>query len=649
MRLKYRKEIDGLRAVAVIPVILFHVGFESFSGGYSGVDVFFVISGYLITSIIYSEISENKFSIIKFYERRARRIIPLLFFVLITTIPLAWVSLYQTDIVDYFESLIAIPVFSSNLLFVSEADYFDASVELKPLLHTWSLAVEEQFYIFFPLLLMILFRIKRSKAILPIVFLLCVTSFLLAEWASTNYPKHNFYLLPSRIWEMGIGAILAVLLFNNNSWLKTLKRNKIVSESFGILGLVLIILGYFIITDNTPFPGTLALLPVIGTGLIIAFATSNSIVGKLLSLRLFVFIGLISYSAYLWHHSFFAFTRHLGFYDTSLLTKSILSSSVIPISYLSWKFVENPFRKKDKFSRKFIFRFSIIGSVFFILCGTIGIYKDGFPNRQVCKELEVYSYQPDNRKLRLDSWTLLNETRDTLENDSWFSNQNSKPNMLLIGNSHSKDIYNTLINSYSARANFNIGQISLEIVHLLDSEHEMFHSSDYINSDIVVLASRYRFVDISVLEPLVKHFIEDNKKVVIVREIHNFKVTDGKTDADLIVQKHIRENDSIEGDSVINEIVTRINQQYYTNFLTTHSDRKDAGDKAIDNIILNFPQVTVLNRMDYIIDRNSKTCLAINNSLEKYFYDYGHNTLEGAAFFGRRVDEINWLAPVLND
>ena len=147
--MKYRPEIDGLRAIAILPVIFFHVGFETFSGGYTGVDVFFVISGFLITTIIYSEMEQQKFSIINFYERRSRRILPLLFFVLLITFPFAWISLFQVDMVDYFESLVSTSLFYSNFLFAFEANYFDASVELKPLLHTWSLAVEEQYYILF--------------------------------------------------------------------------------------------------------------------------------------------------------------------------------------------------------------------------------------------------------------------------------------------------------------------------------------------------------------------------------------------------------------------------------------------------------------------------------------------------------------------
>ena len=169
--MKYRPEIDGLRAVAVVPVILFHAGFTAFSGGFTGVDVFFVISGFLITSIIISELEKKKFSIVNFYERRARRILPLVFFILLLTIPFAWIGLFDSDMVDYAESLVAVSTFSSNFLFVSESGYFDTSTELKPLLHTWSLAVEEQYYVVFPLAMMLFWRFLNKNLILFLIII----------------------------------------------------------------------------------------------------------------------------------------------------------------------------------------------------------------------------------------------------------------------------------------------------------------------------------------------------------------------------------------------------------------------------------------------------------------------------------------------
>jgi peptidoglycan/LPS O-acetylase OafA/YrhL len=206
---KYRPEIDGLRAVAVIPVILFHAGFESFSGGYVGVDVFFVISGYLITSIIYGEIQNKTFSIIRFYERRARRILPALIFVSAVCIPFAWMWMLPSDFEDFSRSLVAVSVFASNIFFWRDSGYFSVAVELKPLLHTWSLGVEEQFYILFPVILLLCRKVS-TRATVTIVMLGTIASIVLAEIGSRTYPAATFYLIPTRAWELGTGALLAI-------------------------------------------------------------------------------------------------------------------------------------------------------------------------------------------------------------------------------------------------------------------------------------------------------------------------------------------------------------------------------------------------------------------------------------------------------
>ena len=225
--MKYRAEIDGLRALAVLPVILFHAGFEWFGGGFVGVDVFFVISGYLITTIIISEMAEEKFSIINFYERRARRILPALFFVMAACIPFAWLWLTPSDLKDFGQSLVAVSTFSSNILFWLESGYFDTTSELKPLLHTWSLAVEEQYYILFPIFLLLTWRLG-IKWVLILLSLLFFISLGVAQWGAYNKPFATFYLLPTRGWELLVGAFAAFYL-KYNSHLKSQTLNQALS------------------------------------------------------------------------------------------------------------------------------------------------------------------------------------------------------------------------------------------------------------------------------------------------------------------------------------------------------------------------------------------------------------------------------------
>ena len=366
--MKYRAEIDGLRALAVLPVILFHAGFEWFSGGFVGVDVFFVISGYLITTIIISEMSDGKFSIINFYERRARRILPALFFVMFVCLPFAWLWLTPDDLKDFGQSLVAVSVFSSNILFWLESGYFDTAAELKPLLHTWSLAVEEQYYILFPIFLMLTWRlgIKWVSILLSVVF---VISLGVAAWA-TQYAAHPkiisgaFFLLPTRGWELLIGVFAAFYL-KYSTHLKSHTVNQVLS----LLGFGLIVYSILAFDETTPFPSLYALIPTIGTVLLILCAVPKTLVHNLLSLKFFVGIGLISYSAYLWHQPLIAFARHRLLGDVSDLILIALCITSLMMAWFSWKFVEAPFRNKEIFDRKSIYSISLLGMVLFVCIG----------------------------------------------------------------------------------------------------------------------------------------------------------------------------------------------------------------------------------------------------------------------------------------
>ena len=373
--MQYRREIDGLRALAVIPVILFHAGFEAFSGGFVGVDVFFVLSGYLITTIILSDLELGKFSLLNFYERRARRILPALFLVILVSIPFAWAWLLPTDMRDFSQSLVAVATFTSNILFWRESGYFDEAAELKPLLHTWSLSVEEQFYVLYPLFLLLFWRFGK-RILLVLVGLTFIASLTLAQWGVQNYPVPTFFLLPTRGWELLIGSFTAFYLLSA----KRQNFDRIVCEIGGWLGIAFILFALFTFNQKMPFPGLYALWPTLGAALFIVFANQRTSIGQLFGNKVLVSIGLISYSAYLWHQPLFVFARHRSFlyhYQNQILLAVLVVISFV-LAYLSWRFVETPFRAKDRFTRTQIFRFALLGACFFIAVGMLGHLSNGF-------------------------------------------------------------------------------------------------------------------------------------------------------------------------------------------------------------------------------------------------------------------------------
>jgi len=366
----YRSEIDGLRALAVVPVILFHAGFSGFSGGFVGVDVFFVISGFLITSIILAEREAGTFTIAGFYERRARRILPALTFVMVCTVPFALMWMPPAQLREFADSLVAVALFCSNFLFWSESGYFAAAAAEKPLLHTWSLAIEEQYYVVFPLLLMILWFLGRRKLALAVVVMATV-SFAFSIWGFPSDAAANFFLMPSRAWELLAGSILAFIEGG------TPLKNRVGAWTAQILsgtGLLAIVASIFAFDEATPFPGVATLVPVGGTWLLLAFATQSTFVGRILSQRWLVRVGLISYSAYLWHQPLFAFARLRSFNEPDSLVYGALCVAVFALAYLSWRFVELPFRQRRRFSRRKIFASGGAVAASFVAAGLLGSF-----------------------------------------------------------------------------------------------------------------------------------------------------------------------------------------------------------------------------------------------------------------------------------
>ena len=372
----YRREIDGLRAVAVSSVILFHAGVKPFTGGFVGVDVFFVISGYLITSLIVTEKTAGRFSLLGFYERRARRILPALFCVVAACLPFAYWWLTPSDLAKFSKSAVAVSWFTSNIYFLGEKGYFDPVAELKPLLHTWSLAVEEQFYVLFPPMLMLIWRFARRRLIW-VMSALALASLVFAQWAAIWKPDLAFYILPTRAWELLIGAILAIYLAEH----KNSPAATPLSQMMSGLGLALILYAVLALNRNTPDPGVYFLIPTLGVALIIAFARPGTVVSAILGSKPFVGIGLISYSAYLWHWPLFTFARYRSPSEPPIAIFVIFIAATFILAYVSWRFVEQPFRNRTLFTRAQIFKLGASGSAALLAIGLLGDVYGGFPQR----------------------------------------------------------------------------------------------------------------------------------------------------------------------------------------------------------------------------------------------------------------------------
>lgn len=373
--LPYRPDIDGLRALAVVPVVFFHMGLENiFGGGYVGVDIFFVISGFLITSIIHRDIQSGQFTLSGFYERRILRILPALFLVLAVSTVIAWFVLLPKDLAYFGQTLAATTGFSSNILFWFESGYFSPDAAYVPLLHTWSLAVEEQFYIFFPLILMLLVKVS-TKVRIMIVAVLFLASLMLSVAFLSSQQSFVFYMLPTRAWELLAGSLLALMPSPK------FKSNRVM-QSLSVLGIGLISFAVLAYDDGTDFPGLAALIPVLGAVLLIYTGMHGVYAGqRLLTTKPAIFFGKISYSLYLWHWPLIVFFTYGTPWELIGIWVPVLFAACVGLSYLSWRYVEQPLRTQTMMSGVKLFICTGILCIFFAALGMAFKWQGGIPSR----------------------------------------------------------------------------------------------------------------------------------------------------------------------------------------------------------------------------------------------------------------------------
>ena len=425
MKLIYRPETDALRAIAVGSIILYHAqitifGHQPFKGGFIGVDIFLVISGYLITSIILKElVKTGSFSFKNFYQRRVRRILPVLLFVMLASLPFAWVFLLPTDLLDFSKSILYSLGFSSNFYFhYSGLEYGGAGLEGNPFLHTWSLSVEEQYYVLFPVVLLITFKFFK-KFLIHTLILGFIISLGLADWSSRNFPSASFYFLHTRIWEILAGSILAYFEIMKGSRNRIPSLNKILP----FVGLVLIGHSILFFNDKIFHPSFYTLSPIIGVCLIIWFSQKDELITKILSTKLFVGIGLISYSLYLWHYPIFVFVMKFNLANFNIITKFIIGISIILLSICTFYFIEKPFRtRKIKFKKIFL--------VLFLKLLLITSFCSYALNLKFHPFLTKYDEEHRNFELSYN-----------------YNNFDERKNIFIIGNSYADSLLNVFYNN----------------------------------------------------------------------------------------------------------------------------------------------------------------------------------------------------------
>ena len=383
--LSYRPEIDGLRAIAVLSVIFYHAGFSALPYGFLGVDIFFVISGYLITSILLNDLSTQQFSLMHFYERRARRILPALTAVLIATVVLAWFWLLPHELKRYGDSLFSTSLFHSNLYFAKESGYFAPTSQVLPLLHTWSLAVEEQFYFVFPILLYLAYRFGKMLGF-GLLVLGLIGSY--AYFLLFAFKSDAIYFLPyTRAWELMLGVLCAIGLQH-----KPAPEPSIKQDILPLLGLVLLGTAMTVKLKYSSYNlGMLTMQACVGTAMLIYCCRVNGLIKLILSAKWLVAIGLISYSAYLIHNPILAFSHvKFNYQDGSGYGYLIIAISLL-LAWLSYRYVEQPFRKKTMFSRQQIFILALVSIIGLAGLGLVFSKNEGFADRSAMQQIKHYS------------------------------------------------------------------------------------------------------------------------------------------------------------------------------------------------------------------------------------------------------------------
>jgi peptidoglycan/LPS O-acetylase OafA/YrhL len=652
MQLKYRKDIDGLRAIAVLAVVLFHLDFNFISGGYIGVDIFFVISGFLITSIIQRKIQDDKFGFLSFYQRRILRILPVFYVVAAATLIFGFWILLPEDLKAFVSSVSAASLHLSNVFFWTQANgYFGLNTEQLPFLHTWSLSVEEQFYVLWPVSLILLNKLlgKSPSKILLIILITLFISLALSEIAAKDQRLYAYYLIHTRAFELLMGGILVFCPLN--------KLPSLLNNIIAWCGALFIGASILLLNKDSTFPGLNAFIPCLGTSLLIYSGQQKNLISEVLSTKIFVSIGLISYSLYLWHWPPIAFANYMHI-ELSLTHKLLMLILLFGVSYLSWTFVENPCRNLNlKFRQVFVWFFILPLLAVLTLSYLVHIF-DGIPQRfSAEKQAKIrYINQPFP-----DAKNCINEINQfQFERYCDYGIEPAKADILLAGDSHANAIIGavemmalkankTLFASTSPGAPVLLGVESVNFNKLrkrtdLRKSNQSF--IEYVNNnefEYVVLAARYsqylegelehknRLLYLSTKDRF-SQGIEDNSEILeqgLQLALKNIKET--KATPILIV-------DIPEFPKDLARCIIFKNANDCAILRSEVANRQSRFLNILDKLRVEFPTLIVLDFTNILCDQSR--CFSGHNG-QPYYFDSNHLNYSASKELGLRYMQTN--------
>lgn len=632
----YRSEIDGVRAVAILAVVLYHSETNTyFKGGFFGVDVFFVISGYLITRLLLNEYYRKKtIDLTDFFIRRVRRLLPVLLVVILVTFPFAYIYILPESFIEYSKSILSSLVFSSNLFWFFNASYGDNPALLKPFLHIWSLSVEEQYYFIYPITLLITLK-YFTKYTLHFLSTLLITSLASYIYIQNFDPYFSFYMMPTRIWELMIGGVVAYLLYHNYlNKFSFIQHTRILNNVLPISGMLMIAYSIHYFQFSGGRVGNSTLIPVLGTAIFIFFSNPNDIVTKFLSTKPFVGLGLISYSLYLWHYTIFSIGS-VAIDNPTIEQKIAAILLAVIMSILTYKFVEEPFRSRSFIRTEYVLAL-IISTV--LLISSVLIYAistDGLLHR--------YTYDPYNPEpLHSNKERGLFEKKNSLIQKT---KKNKITNVLFIGNSHGRGLYNAFELNRDLFVHNQFTYLHINIVQLPKALNDPIYSSKFKDADVIVLATRWSTADVDNLNNAIKYIYEKKKKIVVVlhKPQFDYKYKSNQTFIDRFVIDAKRKNSLWVSSSL------DLQEKFGNKFYRARSTGEEGLNKRIKSIsagwdwTLGYSYVSLLNPFDFACSHSTQSCDVITEEGEKIYFDYAHFTLAGSKYFGKKIYESNWF------